>query len=68
MAVLCESVRSSLRISYGEDEDAWNYTMSRLDTDADADSLVLLVEAIGVFQGKEPADLVSTNEYQLINS
>ena len=68
MAVINESVRSSLRISYGEDEDAWNYTVSRLDTEADADSLVLLVEAISVFQGAEPVDLVSTNEYQLIKS
>ena len=65
MAVLSESVRSNLRISYGEDEDAWNSTMSRLNTEADADSLVLLVEAISVFQGVEPAELACTNEYIL---
>ena len=67
MAVLSESVRSSLRVGYGADDDAWNYTVSRLNPEADADSLVLLAEAMGVFQGVEPAELVSTDEYQLVS-
>ena len=68
MAVLSESVRSSLRISYGEGDVAWNFTLSRLNTEAGADSLLLLAEAVSVFQGAEPVDLISTDEYQLVNS
>jgi len=67
MAVLNESVRSSLRIGY-EGEEAWNFTVSRLNTEADPNSLMLLAEAVGVFQGTEPASLVSTNEYQIIGA
>jgi len=66
MAILSESVRANLKISYGED--AWDYTVSRLDTEAAADSLLLLAEAISVFQGVEPMDLISTNEYRLVNA
>jgi len=68
MAVISESVRSSLRIGYGESDTAWTYTVSRLNTEAGADSLALLVEAVSAFQGVEPASLVSSSEYQLINS
>ena len=65
MEILNDPVRSSLRISYGEGDDAWNSTVSRLNTEASADSLMLLAEAISEFQGGEPADLIYTNEYQL---
>ena len=67
MAVVSESVRSSLRISY-DGGDTWNYTVSRLNTEAEAKNLLLLAEAISTLQGTAPAALVSTNEYQLVNS
>ena len=64
MALTSESVRASLKISYDGDE-TWNFTMSRLNTAANADSLMLLADAVSAFQGTEPAGLISTNEYRL---
>ena len=65
MEILSDPVRSSLRICYSESDGAWNSTVSRLNTEASADSLMLLAEAISEFQGVQPADLIFTNEYQL---
>ena len=66
MAVTSESVRASLRISY-DDGETWNYTVSRLNTKADASSLMLLAEAVSTFQGADPADLLITSESQLVS-
>jgi len=67
MAVTSESVRASMKISY-DDGETWNYTVSRLNTKADANSLMLLAEAVSAFQGAEPVDLLSTSESQLISN
>ena len=64
MAISTESVRANLKISCGEDTK--DYTLSRLDTGADANSLLLLAEAVSMFQGVEPLDLIRTCEYRLI--
>ena len=63
MEVTTEAVRANLRISFGKD--LWDYTVSRLSTEADAESLLLLAEAVSLLQGAEPLDLVSTKEYRL---
>jgi len=57
--VASEAVRSSLRIGY-DAEDLGNYSVSRLNPDASADSLVLLAVAVSEFQGADPSDLIST--------
>ena len=66
MAVLSEAIRANLKISYGED--AWDYTVSGLNPEANGYSLLLLAEAVSLFQGLEPLDLVSRNEYRLVSN
>ena len=63
MDILTESVRANLKICYGEDMK--DFTVSRLDTEADADSLMLLGQAVSLFQGAEPLDLLGTKEFKL---
>ena len=58
-----EAIRANLKIRYGED--LKDFTVSRLDTEADAYSMILLAEAVSLFQGAAPADLLSTSEYRL---
>ncbi|MDR2648292.1 MAG: hypothetical protein LBB94_01025 [Clostridiales bacterium] len=65
MAILSEPARSSLRISFGDD--AAGYTVSRLNTEASADSLLLLAEAVNMLQGAAPRDLIRTKEYRLVS-
>ena len=62
--ILTEAVRANLKICYGEDFK--DFTVSRLDTEADPYSMILLAEAVSLFQGAEPLDLLGTSEYQLV--
>ena len=64
MTILTEGMNGNLRLSYGEETS--NYTVSRLNPDAEAGSLLLLAEAVSILQGKEPLDLVSRSEFRLI--
>ena len=60
-----EAVRANLKICY--DEDVKDFTVSRLDTEAGADSMILLAEAVSLLQGADPMDLVGTSEYRLVS-
>ena len=64
MTITTESIRANLKITYGED--TRDYTISRLDAGADANSLLLLAEAVSMFQGAAPLDLIRTCEFRLI--
>ena len=63
MAISTEALRGNLRLSYGDD--VTNYTVSGLDAEADAGSLLLLAEAVGILQGEEPLDLINRSEFRL---
>ncbi|MDR1558817.1 MAG: hypothetical protein LBS84_03785 [Clostridiales bacterium] len=65
MAILSEPVRSSLKISFGGDDGS--YTVSRLNAEASADSLLLLAEAVNLLQGIDPQDLIRAKEYRLVS-
>ena len=64
LTILTEGVNGNIRLSFGEE--AANYTVSRLNPDADADSLLLLAEAVAILQGVTPMDLISRSEFRLI--
>ena len=64
LSILTEGVNGNIKLSFGEE--TANYTVSRLNPDADADSLLLLAEAVSILQGITPLDLVSKSEYRLI--
>ena len=57
------AVRANLKICYGENKK--NYTVLRLNPEADADSLFLLAEGVDILQGGTATELVSTCEYRL---
>ena len=59
-----EAVRANLKICYGED--VKDFTVSSLDTEAGAGSMILLAEAVSLLQGVEPLDLLGTGEYRLV--
>ena len=65
MTISTEAVRGNLRLSYGED--AWTYTVSRLNAEADASRLLLLAEAVSDLQGDVPMDLINRNEFRLVS-
>ena len=58
-----EGVNGNLRLSFGED--VANYTVSRLNPNAEAGSLLLLAEAVATLQGEALTDLVSRSEFRL---
>ena len=64
MAISAEAVRAGLKIRFGGKTK--NFTIPRLDPEADADSLLLLAEAVSLLQGTAPLELISTCEYRLI--
>ena len=64
MTILTEGVNGNLRLSFGEE--TANYTVSRLNPDAEAGDLLLLAEAVAILQGETPLDLVSRSEFRLI--
>ena len=67
MAVATIPVRGNIRLGYdGPDDTKWSYTISRLNPDADADSLALLAEAANDLQGVVLLDIRNSAEYQLI--
>jgi len=65
MSVSREGVSANLRLSFS-DENTANYTVSRLNPNAEAGSLLLLAEAVAALQGVSPVDLVSRSEFHLI--
>jgi len=64
LTVSREGVNGNLRLSFGEN--IANYTVSRLNPEAEAGSLLLLAEAVATLQGETPSDLVSRSEFRLI--
>ena len=63
MTILREGVNGNLRLSFGDD--VANYTVSRLNPVAEADSLILLAEAVATLQGETLTDLVNRSEFRL---
>ena len=66
MTISTEALRGNLRLTYGND-DTWNYTVSRLNPEADASSLLLLAEAVSDLQGEELMDLINRSEFRLVS-
>jgi len=64
LTVSREGVNSNIRLSFGED--VANYSVSRLNPNAEAGSLLLLAEAVATLQGETPTDLISRSEFRLI--
>jgi hypothetical protein len=71
MVISTEAVRGNIRLSYANDidndDDKWSYTVSRLNAEADASSLLLLAEAVSELQGGVPLDLINRSEFRLIS-
>ena len=64
MTILTEGRTGNIRLSFGEE--ITNYTVSRLNPDAEASDLLLLAEAVSTLQGETPIDLISRSEFRLI--
>jgi len=63
LTVSREGVNSNIRLSF---DDVANYTVSRLNPNAEAGSLLSLAEAVATLQGETPTDLISRSEFRLI--
>ena len=65
IAISAEAVRANLKICCGKN--IKNNTISRLNPAAKTESLLLLAEAVSMFQGGAAVELIKTTEFRLVN-
>ena len=65
MAIIAVPSKGSIKIDYGTDD--FEYTVTKLDAEADAGSLIDLALAVSELHSLEPLDLIYNCEFHLVS-